>query len=349
NPRTIVVLVSSFPYTINWTNDHVPAILWSSHAGQALGQALAEVLFGDYAPAGRLTQTWYASADDVPDILAYDIIKNERTYLYFSGKPLYTFGHGLAYTPFEYTNLQLSDNAFDAKETVNIKVDVTNTGTRASDEVVQLYVRANQSRVKRPYRQLKGFQRLHFAPGQTKTVHFTLPASELAIWDVTQDKWTVESGVFDILLGRSSADIKLTASLTVQGETIPPRNLTQPTRAENFDDYAGAKLVDEMKVAGTAVSATAPDDWIRFKEVDFGEGANRFTATVANANLAPLNLEIRLDNPTGPLQGTLAVPVTGDVYAWTAVSTPIKEISGIHDLYLVFSDVFRISSFHFHN
>lgn len=349
NPQTIVVLISSFPYTINWTNAHVPAILWSSHAGQALGQALADVLFGDFAPAGRLTQTWYASADDVPDILAYDIIKNERTYLYFAGQPLYPFGHGLTYSSFGYANLQLSADAIDATETVTVNVDVTNTGTQASDEVVQLYVRAQQSRVKRPFLQLKGFQRIHVAPGQTKTVHFTLPASELSIWDVTQDKWTVESGVYDILLGRSSADIRLTAALTVQGETIPPRDLTRPTRAENFDDYAGAKLVDELKVEGTAVAATAPGDWILFKEVDFGEGANRFTATVANANPEPLTLEIRRDAPTGPLLGVVMVPTTGDVYAWTAVSTPIQPVSGIHDLYLVFRDVFRLSSFHFHS
>lgn len=349
NPKTIVVLVSSFPYTINWTNTHVPAILWSSHAGQALGKALAEVLFGGCAPAGRLTQTWYASANDVPDILAYDIIKNERTYLYFSGTPLYPFGHGLTYTTFEYANLQLSAGTISASEQVTVSFDVTNTGARASDEVVQLYVHAQQSRVKRPFKQLKGFHRAHFEPGQTQTLHFTLPANELAFWDVTRDQWTVESGIYDILIGRSSADIQLATPLTIQGETIPPRDLTQLTRAENFDDYDGAKLVDEMKAAGTAVTATAPGDWIAFKDVDFGNGVNSFTATAANAGAEPLNLEIRLDDPAGTLAGRVVVPVTGDVYEWTAVTTPIKTITGIYDLYLVFGGVSRISTFNFHS
>ena len=137
-----------------------------------MGQALAEVLFGDYAPAGRLTQTWYASADDLPDILAYDIIKYNRTYLYFDGTPLYPFGHGVTYTTFTYTNLQLSANMIGASEQVIVSVDVTNTGSRASDEVVQLYIHARQSRVKRPCKELKGFCRVHFEPGQTRTIHF---------------------------------------------------------------------------------------------------------------------------------------------------------------------------------
>lgn len=349
NPKTIVVLISSFPYTINWTNNHVPAVIWSSHAGQALGSALAEVLFGDYAPAGRLTQTWYATASDLPDILEYDIIKNERTYLYFPGKPLYPFGHGLTYTPFTYTNLRLSASAISASEQVTVSIEVTNTGSQTSDEVVQLYVHAQQSRVIRPIKELKGFRRVCFEPGQTRTIHFTLPARELAFWDVTREKWTVEAGTYDILIGRSSADIKLVAALAVHGETIPPRNLAQLTRAENFDAYHGVKLVDETKPDGTAVGASAPGDWIAFKDVDFGSSVNFFTVSAANATAEPVNLEIRLDDPAGTLVGVATIPVTGDVYQWTAVTIPVEDMAGIHDLYLVFSGVLRIRTFSFHN
>ncbi|MEZ4641416.1 MAG: glycoside hydrolase family 3 C-terminal domain-containing protein [Chloroflexota bacterium] len=346
NPRTIVVLLSSFPYTINWTNDHIPAIVWSSHAGQELGHALAELLFGDCAPAGRLPQTWYAAESDLPDILAYDIIKNKRTYLYFDGTPLYPFGHGLTYAPFAYANLRLSASAINATEQVTIQVDVTNNGTRASDEVVQLYVHARQSRVQRPFKELKGFRRQHFEAGETRTIQFTLAARDLAFWDVTGDKWTVEAGVYDILIGKSSAAVQLAAALTVHGETIPPRDLTQLTRAENFDAYHGAKLVDETKPAGTAVAA-APGEWIAFKDVDFANGLTHFSASIANATAEPANLEIRLDNPAGTLVGTVVAPVTGDVYAWTAVTTPIHHITGIHDLYLVFGGTLRISTFQF--
>ncbi len=258
----------------------------------------------------------------------------------------------LAFVPSTGTAVLLPTPALSAtigaSEQVTVSVDVANTGARASDEVMQLYVHAQQSRVKRPFKQLKGFQRIPFKPGQTQTIDFTLPASELAFWDVTRDKWTVESGIYDILIGRSSADIQLETTLTVQGETIPPRNLTRLTRAENFDDYDGAKLVDEMKVDGTAVTATAPGDWIAFKDVDFGNGVNSFTATVSNATTEPLNLEIRLDDPAGTLMGVVTVPVTGDVYAYTAVTTPIKTITATHDLYLVFSGASRISTFKFH-
>lgn len=349
NPNTIVVLISSFPYAINWSSRHVPAIIWSSHAGQALGKALADVLFGDYAPAGRLTQTWVVSADDLPDILEYDIIKNDRTYLYFSGTPLYPFGHGLTYPTFAYANLQLSADSIDASERVIVSVDITNTGSRASDDVVQLYVHARRSRVKRPLKTLKAFRRLHFEPGQTQTVQFTLPASELAFWDVTRDKWSVESGHYDILIGRSATDIQLAATLAIDGETIPPRDLTRLTRAENFDDYHGVRLVAETKPAGTAVAANAPGDWIAFKDVDFGTGMTHFSASVANATTEPLNLEIRLDDPAGTLLGVAGVPVTGDVYEWTAVTTPVKNVSGSHDLYLVFGGPLRIRTFQCHS
>jgi beta-glucosidase len=347
NPKTIVVLISSFPYSINWTKDNVPAILWSSHAGQELGNALADVLFGDYAPAGRLTQTWYASLDDLPDIMEYDIIKGNRTYLYFNGTPLYPFGHGLTYTTFEYRDLQLSADTISASEQLTVHVDVTNTGARTSDEVIQLYVHAGQSRVKRPLRELKGFQRVHFQQGQTQTIQFSLPASELGFWDVTREKWTVESGVYDILIGRSSADIKLAATLTVHGEIIPPRNLNQLTRAENFDDYSGVRLVDETKPSGTAVGATAAGDWIAFKDADFGSGASEFVASVSNASANSVNLDIRLDYPDGVLVGTALAPSMGDVYNWTTVTALVSGVAGIHDVYFVFGGAMRIRTFNF--
>jgi len=347
NPKTIVVLISSFPYTINWTNTYVPTILWSSHAGQELGNALAEVLFGEYAPAGRLTQTWYAIENDLPDILEYDIIKKNRTYLYFNGKPLYPFGHGLTYTTFEYANLRLSANTINASEQLTISVDITNTGSWVSDEVIQLYVHMRQSRVKRPIKELKRFRRGRFEPGQTQTIHFTLPASELAFWDVTRDKWTVESGDYDILVGRSSTDIRLTATFSIQGETIPPRNLNLLTRAENFDDYHGAKFVDETKPVGTAVGSTAAGDWIAFKIVDFGRGVDQFVASVSNATGEPVSLELRLDDPTGSLAGVAVIPVTGDVFDWMMIKAPISNAAGIHDLYLVFDGMARIRTFNF--
>lgn len=347
NPRTVVVLVSSFPYTITWTDRNVPAILWSSHGGQELGHALADVLFGDYAPAGRLTQTWYASEEELPSILEYDIIKYNRTYQYYTGTPLYPFGHGLAYTTFRYHNLRLSAGSLSASGELGVSVDVTNTGPRDSDEVAQLYVHARQSRVKRPVKQLKGFARIHVKAGQTETARFTLPASELAIWDVTQNRWVVELGVYDILIGMSSADIRVVATVTVDGETIPSRDLRRLTRAENFDDYHGARLVDETKTSETAVGATTPGDWIAFQGVDFRDRVSEFVASVANEGTGEVSLEIRLDGPDGKLAGTAQVPPTGSRYDWATTAAPVSGATGIHDVYLVFGGALRIRTFQF--
>jgi beta-glucosidase len=305
------------------------------------------VLFGDVAPAGRLTQTWYASADDLPDILEYDIIKANRTYWYFEGRPLYPFGHGLTYTTFEYRNLRLSADAIDADGQADVSVEIANTGSRASDEVVQMYVHARQSRVKRPIKELKGFTRVNVQPGETQMMRFTLPASELAFWDVTRDRFVVESGEYDILVGRSSADIRLTAVLTVHGETIPPRRLTVPTRAENYDDYHGIRLVDETQASGTAVGSHEPGGWIAFRDVDFGSGVDRFVASVAKGDAGNARIEVRLDGADGTLIGAGDVSATGDRYNWLTTTIDVSRVTGIHTVCLVLRGGLRIRSFYF--
>ena len=347
NPRTIVVLISSFPYTIVWSKENVPAILWSSHAGQELGGAIADSLLGDAAPAGRLTQTWYASLAGLPPITDYDIIHGNRTYLYFDGEPLFPFGYGLTYTAFQYDNLALSSERVPADGSVSVSLDVTNTGSRASDEVVQLYVHARKSRVKRPIKELKGFQRVPLRPNETIKVVFSLPAAELAFWDVTRAKWVVESGEYDIMAGSSSADIRLQASITVDGETVPNRDLSRETRAENYDDYERVRLVDESKASGNAVGAVETGGWIVFRSADFPGGADRFHARVSNDGETPVVLEVRLDRPDGLLAGRVSAPVTKDRYDYTEVDSPVSGAAGVHDVYLVLRGKIRISTFLF--
>lgn len=214
NPNTVAVLISSFPYAIDWTQQHVPAILHMTHNSQELGNALADVLFGDYTPGGRLVQTWPSSHDQLPAMLDYDI-RHGRTYQYCDGAPLYPFGFGLSYTTFEYARLQTSAGQLDSHGSLTVSVDVTNSGGRAGEEVVQLYVRHLASRVERPKHELKGFQRLHLEPGETQTVRMTLSAEQLAYWDVARQAFVVEQGAVQIEIGASSADIKLRAILLV--------------------------------------------------------------------------------------------------------------------------------------
>jgi beta-glucosidase len=342
NPNTIVVLEDSYPTTVTWEQRNVPAILWTTHAGAETGHAIADVLFGDVNPAGRLTQTWYRSDDDLPDILDYDIIKSDRTYLYYKGTPLYPFGHGLSYTTFAYSNLRASPATLARNGTATVSVDVTNTGGRAGDEVVQLYTHQRASRDKEPLKQLRAFQRVSLAPGQTKTVRLTVRAADLGHWDVTRERWVVESGDYDLMAGASSADIRQRTTLSVRGETIPPRDLRADTRATSFDDYSGVRLADESKASGDAVAAGGSGQWVKFADAAL-HGAHAFTARTASAGSG--SIQVRLDSPTGPLLGTATAPSTGDRYAYATTSAALGDATGRHDVYLVFSGDLRIADF----
>jgi len=214
NPRTIVVLISSFPYAINWTQQNVPAILHLTHSSQEEGNALADVLFGDYNPAGRLVQTWPRALDQLPPMMDYDI-RHGHTYWYFKGTPLYRFGYGLSYTTFEYANLRATPSGLSTNGSINISVEVKNAGTRAGEEVVQLYVRHLNSSVERPQIELKGFTRIPLQAGERRVVQMTLPAERLAYWNVRNHRFEVEPDQIEIAVGGSSADLRLRKTVQV--------------------------------------------------------------------------------------------------------------------------------------
>jgi beta-glucosidase len=215
NPKTVVILVSSFPFAINWSQAHVPAILHMTHSSQDEGTALAQVLFGDYNPGGHLVVTWPKSIDQLPPMMDYNI-RDGRTYMYFKGEPLYPFGYGLSYTTFKYSNLRTSSSEMARDGSVTVSVDVTNTGSREGDEVVQLYVSHPQSKVERPSKELKGFQRVNVKPGETRTVQIPLKASTLAWWDESLPGFRVEAEPVRVMIGNSSAGIQLTTVVRVQ-------------------------------------------------------------------------------------------------------------------------------------
>ena len=214
NPRTIVVIKASFPFAINWAQEHVPAIVHMAHNSQEEGNALADVLFGDYNPAGRLVQTWVKSMDDLPPMMDYNI-RHNRTYMYFSGQPLYPFGYGLSYTTFAYSNLRTSVSHLARDGQVTVSVNVRNTGKRDGQEVVQLYVAHVGSRVERPIKELKGFERVALKAGETKTVQIPLRAKDLAYWDTQKKTWVVEDDKVSLMVGASSADVKLQQTIGV--------------------------------------------------------------------------------------------------------------------------------------
>jgi beta-glucosidase len=208
-----MVLVSSFPFAINWSQENVPAILHMTHASQDEGSALADVIFGAYNPGGHTVATWPASMDQLPPMMDYDI-RHGRTYMYFKGKPLYPFGYGLSYTSFRYANLRTDKPLLARNGAATVSVDVTNTGKTAGDAVPQLYVHHLGSKVARPLQQLAGFQRVHLAPGETKTVTIPLKATELAYWN--GKALAVEAEPVELRIGDSSANIMLRRRLTIR-------------------------------------------------------------------------------------------------------------------------------------
>jgi len=215
NPHTAVMLITSFPYTINWSQANIPAILTMTHASQDEGTALAQVLFGDANPGGHLATTWPKSADQLPPRMDYNI-RDGYTYLYFKGQPLYPFGYGLSYTTFKFANLRTDSKRLAKDGSVTVSVDVTNTGPRSGDQVVQLYVQHLHSAVSRPKQELEGFQRVSIDPGQTKTVNIKLPAQQLAYWDVKTHAFKVEPEPVSLMIGDSSTSIALKTTIQVQ-------------------------------------------------------------------------------------------------------------------------------------
>ncbi|QAY68112.1 beta-glucosidase [Paenibacillus protaetiae] len=212
----VLVLQNGRPVTLGWESRHIPAIVEAWYAGENGGDAIAEILFGDYNPAGRLPVSFPATLGQIP--VHYNRRRGgQKQYMEGGNRPLYPFGHGLSYTTFEYGGLKLSETSIHADGTVDVSFDVTNTGSRDGDEVVQLYVSDLVSSVALPDKSLRHFRRIHLKAGETASVHFTLTSKDLRLLN-RRLEWVVEPGEFRILVGSSSEHIRLTGDLTVTKE-----------------------------------------------------------------------------------------------------------------------------------
>jgi len=194
---TVLVLMNGSALAFNWANENLDVIISTGYPGQQGGNAVADVLFGDYNPAGRLPVTYYKSVAQLPSFEEYDM--KGRTYKYFKEKPLFPFGFGLSYTTFEYSELQVSEKASTGDEVV-IKVNVTNIGELAGEEVVQLYITDEKATSPRPIRQLEGFERIYLESGESKLVEFNLKPRQLSMIN-NRDKRVIEPGWFTVSVG----------------------------------------------------------------------------------------------------------------------------------------------------
>lgn len=211
---TVLVLENGRPLSIRWAAEHIPAIVEAWNCGERGGEAVADVLFGDYNPSGRLPITFPRHSGQLPMYYNYMASKTGHHYVDMPITPLWEFGFGLSYTKFEYSNLSLSATQIGPRGSIDVTADITNTGPRPGEEVVQLYVHDVVSSVTRPIQELRGFRKIALAPGEKQTVRFTLTPEDLALYDQAMVR-RVEPGVFTVMVGSSSRQIRLKGSFKV--------------------------------------------------------------------------------------------------------------------------------------
>ncbi|MER7667346.1 glycoside hydrolase family 3 C-terminal domain-containing protein [Kitasatospora sp. NPDC096128] len=348
-PDTALVVMSSYPYALDWADEHLPAVVWTSHGGQETGHALAAVLLGEAEPAGRLPQTWYRGDDPLPAPLDYDIIKAGWTYQYHRSAPLYPFGHGLSYTDFAYRGLRLSQQSIGQDGSVDVTVTLDNRGPRSGSEVVQVYVRALEARYEAPRLRLADFRKVRLEPGGSDEVTFRLSAEQFAHWSVAAGAFTVDPGGYEVVVARSADHPVLTAPLTVLGPGAAPRSgVDRRLLAVDFDDYEDATIVDATRADGDAVTPTDPAHpaTLLFRDVDLaGARSIEVETSREQAGEIPARFELRAG---GRLLAELDVPVTGDRYAWTSTTAELAApLDGVHDLTLTLHGDVRLTAFRF--
>ena len=260
NPNTIVVMQTLGCVEVEEFKNlqNIPGIISVGYNGQAQGDAIASVLFGDVNPGGKLNATWYKSVKDLPEITDYTLRggngKNGRTLWYFDKDVSYEFGYGLSYTTFEYSNFKISKNAITPNDKITVSVDVKNTGKVEGDEVVQIYMKTPDSpaSTQRPIKRLKGFQRITIPAGQIKTVNIDIDCSDLWFWDMAANKMTFDQGKYAFEIGASSKDIKGTVTATMNGKFIPTLKVVVAD--------CGTIVMKNGETSQSSVSAAMTDD-----------------------------------------------------------------------------------------
>ncbi|MBD5344129.1 MAG: carbohydrate-binding protein [Bacteroides sp.] len=251
NPNVVLVLETCSSMTIPWAKENIPAIVEAWYDGQAQGEAIADVLYGDYNPSGKLTSTWYAALSDLPsNLMEYDIRKAGYTYMYHSKTPLYAFGHGLSYTTFDYSEMSLDKARLEKDGTLNVTATITNSGDRAGAEVVQLYAHCDSpSGIDRPRMQLVGFAKVELEPGESKDVVIPVKHEQLAYFNTADQTFDVAEGGVDLYLAAASDDVRQRAHITTEGATV---KLTYRSSGAGISDIVADRNLDPSKIYNLA-------------------------------------------------------------------------------------------------
>lgn len=333
----LLTLVSSYPYALGEVQQIPDAILWTTHAGAELGHAFAETIFGESNPAGRLPQTWYADDEQLAPIGDYDIVKNRMTYRWFDGEALYPFGYGLSYAKFRYDAMEITRT----EDGFRVSAAITNESDRDGEEVVQLYAHARSTRIPRPLRQLIAFGRIFVPAGKTVQAELFAPSRELLLWDVSRDKWVLETGDYDFCLGASSQDIRLSQTLPIEGETVPPRDVRTFVQAVCWDRQCGTEIRTDPMTGETHIRGMAWENEVVYQNCDLtGIRTLRIRACAPVGNLP---LRCCLDGNPVPF-AEVTVPARDGFTDFTEVTVPL-EADGCHDLHLAFGEGLCLAGF----
>lgn len=337
NPRTIVVMQTLGAVEVEEFKNlqNVPGIVWVGYNGQFQGEAMARVLFGDVNPGGKLNATWYKSVQDLPVITDYtlrgDATKNGRTFWYFNKDVSYEFGYGLSYTTFAYSNFRISRNAITPNDKITVSVDVTNTGDRDGDEVVQIYMTTPDSpaSLQRPIKRLKGFQRVTIPAGQTRTVEIDIDCADLWFWDMQADKISYDPGRYVFEIGSSSKDIRGTVSATMSGTlnaalkvVVAETGKTVMNVGETAQTRVSASMTDDTFYDVSRATVTYTSNHPNVASVD-----SRGVVTAKGSGVATITAHVTIGGKT--VTGSFPVKVMPDLNA-ASITVNGKTVSGFN-------------------
>jgi beta-glucosidase len=365
NPNIVTVVISGGVCALNESIDNIDGLLYAFYGGQESGAAIAEALFGDYNPGGKLPVTMPKTDAELPpftDDHHDHIVKvGYRWYDSRNIEPQYAFGYGLSYTTFEYSNLRLSGHNTTADKTIQLQLDVKNTGNRAGDEVVQLYISDLDASVQMAEKQLKGFERISLEAGEHKTVKFKITANALSFWDEKSKKFLVEKGRFKVMIGGSSDNLPLQDDFIISADyTVPDYVSTEesiPLSDEekeadikanastllrvNANEYNSTNrskdAVEKENNEGEKVLVINHNDWLCYRNINLGTWLNFVDLHIATS-VANGKIELRLGAPDGELFGLHTIGATGGWESWETINIGCSDyrISGTHDVYVVF-------------
>ena len=339
NPDTVLFLVSGYPYELE--KRHLATVMHICHAGPAMGTAVAKALFGDISPAGRCPVTWYKSMADLCDIEDYNLFRTRSTYLYFDGEPLFPFGYGLSYTAFRYKAIKTDKQSYTSGETVSVSFELENVGAMDGEEVVQLYASAPASLpFTKPKKQLVAFSRVFVPRGERVTVELSFRADDLSFWNMNKDSFDLFSGCYTLMAGASSADIRRTADIQINGSEYEGLDVSETVPATAAFDLVGAEFDADRELREYLLI----NDWQSIVTFEFCrlKGYHNIEVTASNPGSA---VKLNFVTDDGRNVAEVEIPPTASLTEFVTVSVSAEPVDGVVTLRLTASGMVSLRSF----